>query len=153
MRQPFTFCKSRGWICAASIKTGHCALCSRDLNEWQVVSVCSAPVIVLSPTQLYEPRIEPTFTLGEKGLTSTRWPPFEMMVQPSFHYTVCPNKKETRFISRISSLPRKIYSNYMLHYQGHFLFFHLIPNTWWYLNAWLKRNNLNSCMSKSICAE
>ena len=41
----------------------------------------------------------------------------------------------------------------MLHYQGHFLFFHLIPNTWWYLNAWLKRNNLNSCMSKSICAE
>ena len=34
--------------------------------------------------------------------------------------------------------------------KGHFLFFHLIPNTWWYLNAWLKRNNLNSCMSKSI---
>ena len=40
----------------------------------------------------------------------------------------------------------------MPHYQGHFLFFHLIPNTW-YLNAWLKSNNLNSCMSKSICAE
>ena len=32
-------------------------------------------------------------------------------------------------------------------------FFNLLPNTWWYLNAWLKRNNLNSCMSKSICAE
>ena len=24
---------------------------------------------------------------------------------------------------------------YMLHYQGHFLLFHLTPNTWWYLNA------------------
>ena len=43
--------------------------------------------------------------------------------------TVRPNKKETRFISEISSLRRKIESNYMLHYQGHFLFFHLIPNT------------------------
>ena len=67
--------------------------------------------------------------------------------------TVCPNKKETRFINEITSLSRKFSSNNMLHYQGHFLFFHLIPNTWWYLNAWLKRNNLNSCMSKSICAE
>ena len=28
-----------------------------------------------------------------------------------------------------------------------------LPNTWWYLKAWLKINNLNSCMSKSICAE
>ena len=44
-------------------------------------------------------------------------------------YTVRPNKKETRFISEISSLPRKIETNYMLHYQEHFLFFHLIPNT------------------------
>ena len=68
-------------------------------------------------------------------------------------YTVCPNKKETCFINEIPSLSRKFSSNNMLHYQGHFLFFHLIPNTWWYLNAWLKRNNLNSCMSKSICAE
>ena len=31
-----------------------------------------------------------------------------------------PNKKETRFISEISSLPRKIETNYMLHYQEHF---------------------------------
>ena len=38
-----------------------------------------------------------------------------------------PNKKETRFISEISSLPRKIETNCMLHYQEHFLFFHLIP--------------------------
>ena len=67
--------------------------------------------------------------------------------------TVRPNKKETRFISGLSLLPRKISSNYITHYQGYFLFFHLIPNTWWYLSAWLKRNNLNSCMSKSICAE
>ena len=37
--------------------------------------------------------------------------------------------------------------------KGMYLFFHLIPYTWWYLNAWLKWNNLNSCMSKSICAE
>ena len=44
-------------------------------------------------------------------------------------YTVRPNKKETRFISEISSLPRKIETNCMLHYQEHFLFFHLIPNT------------------------
>ena len=44
-------------------------------------------------------------------------------------YTVRPNKKETRFISKISSLPRKIETNCMLHYQEHFLFFHLIRNT------------------------
>ena len=37
--------------------------------------------------------------------------------------------------------------------KGIFCSLHLIPNTWWYLNAWLKRNNLNSCVSKSICAE
>ena len=30
-------------------------------------------------------------------------------------YTVRPNKKETRFISEISSLPRKIETNYLLH--------------------------------------
>ena len=41
----------------------------------------------------------------------------------------------------------------MLYYHGHLLFFHLIPNTWWYLNAWLKRNHLNSWMSILICAE
>ena len=44
-------------------------------------------------------------------------------------YTVRPNKKETRFISEISSLPRKTETNCILHYQEHFLFFHLIPNT------------------------
>ena len=44
-------------------------------------------------------------------------------------YTGCPNKKETRFISEISLLPRKIETNYMLQYLEHFLFFHLIPNT------------------------
>ena len=44
-------------------------------------------------------------------------------------YTVRPNKKETRFISEVSSLARKIEPNCMLHYQEHFLFFHLIPNT------------------------
>ena len=43
--------------------------------------------------------------------------------------TVRPNKKETRFISEISSLPRKIKTNCILYYQEHFLFFHLIPNT------------------------
>ena len=37
--------------------------------------------------------------------------------------------------------------------KGIFSSFILTPNTWWYLNAWLKRNDLNSCMSKSICAE
>ena len=47
----------------------------------------------------------------------------------TYIYTVRPNKKETRFISEISSLPRKIETNYMLYYQEHFLFFHLIPNT------------------------
>ena len=67
--------------------------------------------------------------------------------------TVCPRKKETRFISEIFSLPPRFSSNYLLHVQGHFPFFHLIPNTWRYLNALLKRNNLNSCMSKSSCAE
>ena len=68
-------------------------------------------------------------------------------------YTVCPRKKETRFISEIFSLSPRFSLNYIVHVQGHFPFFHLIPNTWRYLNAWLKRNNLNSCMSKSSCAE
>ena len=42
----------------------------------------------------------------------------------AFDCTVRPNKKETRFISEISSLPRKIETNCMVHYQEHFLFFH-----------------------------
>ena len=46
-----------------------------------------------------------------------------------YMYTVRPNKKETHFISEISSLPHKIETKYMLHYQEQFLFFHLIPNT------------------------
>ena len=44
-------------------------------------------------------------------------------------HTVRPNKKETRVISEISSLPRKNETNCMLHFQEQFLFFHLIPNT------------------------
>ena len=44
-------------------------------------------------------------------------------------YTVRPNKKETRFISEISSLSRKIETNCMLHYQEHIFLFQLIPNT------------------------
>ena len=32
-----------GWICAVSVKSGHCALRSCDLNDWQVASVHSAP--------------------------------------------------------------------------------------------------------------
>ena len=47
----------------------------------------------------------------------------------SLIYTVRPNKKETRFISEISSLPRKIETNCMLHYQEHIFLFQLIPNT------------------------
>ena len=35
-----------------AFRTGHCALCSRDLNEWQVASVHSAPVVLLSPAKL-----------------------------------------------------------------------------------------------------
>ena len=58
-----------------------------------------------------------------------------IVIYSYLRYTVCPNKKETRFISGVSSsLSRKISLNYMLHYQGHFLFFHLIPNTRLYLN-------------------
>ena len=51
-----------------------------------------------------------------------------MHIKMADKYTVRPNKKETRFISEISSLPHKIETNCMLHYQEHFLFFYLIPN-------------------------
>ena len=67
--------------------------------------------------------------------------------------TVRPNKKETRLISEISSLSHKIETNYILQCQEYFVLFHLVPNTLWYLKARMKRNNLNSRMSKTICAE
>ena len=70
------FVQAGGWICAVSVKTGHCTLCLRDLNEWQVASMHSAPVALLKPTQLYDTpilvssytRIKLTFILGGKGL-------------------------------------------------------------------------------------
>ena len=44
------------------------------------------------------------------------WPTLYLQLPPHIftilHYTVRPNKKETRFISEISSLPRKIETNY-----------------------------------------
>ena len=78
--------QSGGWICTVSVKTGHCALCSGDLNERPVASVHSALVVLLSPAQVYEPCIELTFQLGEKGLIRDN--SFETMVQPAFHYTI-----------------------------------------------------------------
>ena len=49
------FVQSGHWICTVSVKTGHCALCSHDLNEWRVTSAfCpnglaqSRPVIQIS---------------------------------------------------------------------------------------------------------
>ena len=54
-----------GWICAVSVKTGHCLHCSRDLK---MVSVCSALVVLLSPAQLFERCIELSFTLVKKDL-------------------------------------------------------------------------------------
>ena len=68
---------SGGWICTVSIKTGHCALCSCDLHEWQVASMR----FVLSQAHLYKHRIELTFTLGKKG-SCMRWLLFEMMGKP-----------------------------------------------------------------------
>ena len=44
------FVQSGGWICAVSVKIGDCTLCPHDLNEWQVASVCSVPVVLLIPT-------------------------------------------------------------------------------------------------------
>ena len=38
-------------------------------------------------------------------------------------------------------------------FKGIFPSFIWYQNTWRYLNTWLKRNNLNSCMSNSSCAE
>ena len=72
------------WICTVCVKIGLCTLYSRDMNEWQVASMHSVPVVLLSPAQLYEPRIESMFTLGESGLI--RDDSFETTVQPSFHY-------------------------------------------------------------------
>ena len=67
------------------------------------------------------------FALFDDGLTlKTLKLAFICFAFKLFIYTTCP-RKETRFTSEISSLLRK--SNYMLHYQGYFLFFHLIPNT------------------------
>ena len=63
------FVRSRGWICVVSVKIGHCTHCSHDLNDWQVASVRSAPVILLSPAQLYESCMELTFTWGEGSCT------------------------------------------------------------------------------------
>ena len=62
------FVQSGGWICAVRVKTGLCALCSRDLNEWQVASVLSIPVVLLSPAQLCEHHIGLMFTLGKRDL-------------------------------------------------------------------------------------
>ena len=39
------FVQSKGWIRTVSVKTGHCTLSSRDLNEWQVTSMHSAPLV------------------------------------------------------------------------------------------------------------
>ena len=60
--------------------------------EWQVVSMRSAQVVLLSPTQSYEPHIELTFILGENDLV--RDDSFETMVQPLFHYIVYDVKKK-----------------------------------------------------------
>ena len=46
------FVQSGGWICTVSVKTGHCALSSRDLNEWLVASMHSALAVLLCPAQL-----------------------------------------------------------------------------------------------------
>ena len=57
-------------LCSCSVKIGHCAFCSCDMNGWPVTSLRFGQVVLLSPAQLYlyEPRIELTFILGEKGL-------------------------------------------------------------------------------------
>ena len=66
----FHFVQWGCWISAVSVKTGYYTLCSRDLNEWQVDQVRSAPMVLLhvSHAQLYE-SIELKFTLGKlKGI-------------------------------------------------------------------------------------
>ena len=44
--------------------------CSHDLNEWQVASVRSGPVVLLCPSQLYNVRSlhRVDIHIGEKGL-------------------------------------------------------------------------------------
>ena len=85
--QSFTFFQCGSWICMVSVKTWLCALCSYDLYEWQVGSVHSAPVVLLSPAQLYERCIELMFTLGKMDLV---WHDSDLkqMVQPFFHFTM-----------------------------------------------------------------
>ena len=48
----------------------------------------------------------------------------------------------TRFNQTIYFIIKGIFSSFIWY-----------QNTCWYLKAWLKRNNLISCMSKSICTE
>ena len=90
------FFQFRGWMCAVSVEIGHCAPCSCDLNEWQVASMHSALVVLLSSAQLYKPRIELKFTLREKGIVQDD-PRSERMVQPSFHYTGWPIKSRMAY--------------------------------------------------------
>ena len=60
-------------------------------------------------------------------------------LQPSIHMKIF-RKCFTFFIWQTIQKCQLFFwdTRYMLHYQGHFLLFPLIPNTWWYLNAWLK---------------
>ena len=92
------------------------AMAYKCQNHWQLLSAQEFGQLTLAKLEFTE-----SLELGWKVivLIGGKW----------VTYTVRPNKKETRFISEISSLPRKIETNCMLHYQEHFLFFHLIPNT------------------------
>ena len=75
-----------GWICTVSVKTGHCALCSCELNEWQVASMHSSPVVWLNkPRPVIRTSYRYDVHIGEKG-SCTRWLSFETMVKPSFFF-------------------------------------------------------------------
>ena len=80
------FVKSRGWICTVSVKPGHCALCSRDLNEWQVARAF-CPGGLAKPHPIIQTLYRVDFHTGGKGSHMRRLS-FKRMVQQSFHYPV-----------------------------------------------------------------
>ena len=72
------FVQSWCWICTVSvinIKSGHCALCSHDLDEWQVATMLNlSRWSCIIPAQLYEPFIPSwrNHELGRKGSRTRR---------------------------------------------------------------------------------
>ena len=79
------FVQCRGWIWTVVLKLDVVHFV-HNLNKWQVASVHSALVVLLSPTQLNECCIKLMFTLGKKDLVRNN--SHKTMIQPLFCCTM-----------------------------------------------------------------